>query len=368
VSTRLLEPTEVVLDVSADLPFEEPSFLAASVHLPDPDGEPPRAVLICWPGGSYARAYWDMHIPGHPGYSFAEHMTAHGFVVVAADHLGVGASSRPADGDQVNFETMSAATASFVALLRAMLAEGSAEFAGRPLASVPIIGLGHSLGACLTVVTQARHRCYDAVALLGFTHGKKEVSVTAVGAAEPARVDDEDTLRETAIEQATAFFGETWDDVYGSAPREPNHAWLHDPDVPAAVIAADDAKAARWPRQAYVEALLAGHSARFAAELDCNVFLAFGDHDVPPAPHADVAFYPRSPDVTLFVLRKSAHCHNFASTRTQLWDRIGLWAGEQSQGRAPGRTRALNDSGTTFGPDDAEQRRSPATAAAPLLL
>jgi pimeloyl-ACP methyl ester carboxylesterase len=332
VSTQVLEPVELVLDVSAGLPFDEPSFLAASVHLPDPDGRPPRAVLICWPGGSYARAYWDMHVPGHTGYSFAEHMTARGFVVVAADHLGVGASSKPADGDRVNFETMSAAAASFVAQLREMLAAGSAELGGRSLPSLPIIGIGHSLGACLTVVAQARHRCYDAVALLGFTHGQKELAVSAVGATERDSVDD-DQRRATAIEQARAFFGDTWDDVYGSAPREPNHAWLHDPDVPADVIAADDAKAAPWPRQSYVEALLAGHSARFAAELDCHVFLGFGDHDVPPLPHADVAYYPRSPDVTLYVLPDSAHCHNFASTRTRLWDRIALWAGEQQQDR-----------------------------------
>jgi pimeloyl-ACP methyl ester carboxylesterase len=226
---------------------------------------------------------------------------------------------------------MGAAAASFVAQLREIVAEGASELGGRPLPSVPIIGIGHSLGACLTVVTQARYRCYDAVALLGFTHGQKDVSVTAVGAAERSPMDD-DQRREIAIEQARAFFGDTWDDIYGSAPREPNHAWLHDPDVPDEVIAADDAEAAPWPRQSYVEALLAGHSARFAAELDCNVFLGFGDHDVPPVPHADVAYYPRSPDVTLFVLRKSAHCHNFASTRTQLWDRIARWAGEQSQG------------------------------------
>ncbi|MGB8875870.1 MAG: alpha/beta hydrolase [Solirubrobacteraceae bacterium] len=328
MSTQVLDPTELVLDVSAELPFEERAFLAGSVHLPDPRADAPRAVLICWPGGSYARAYWDMHIPEHPGYSFAEHMTAQGFVVLAADHLGVGASSKPADGDRVNFETMSAAAASCVRQVRSMLADGSAEFGGRPLLSVPIIGLGHSLGACLTVVTQARHRCYDAVALLGFTHGQKDVAVTAVGTAEPDLTDDA-TLRETAIDQARAFFGESWGDVYAFAPREPNHAWLHHHDVPAAVIAADDAQAVRWPRQCYVEALLAGHSARFAAELDCNVFLGFGDHDVPPVPHADVAYYRRSRDVTLYVLRDSAHCHNFASTRAELWDRIGLWAGGQ---------------------------------------
>src|SRR5438270_3999956 len=169
MSTRVLGPTELLLDVSAQLPFDEPAHLAASIHLPDLAASVPRAVLICWPGGSYARAYWDMHVPGEPGYSFAEHMTAKGFLVLAADHLGVGASSKPIDGDRVNFETMSAAAASFVAQVRSMLSDGSDALGGKPLDSVPVIGVGHSLGACLTVVTQARYRCYDALALLGFT-------------------------------------------------------------------------------------------------------------------------------------------------------------------------------------------------------
>src|SRR2546421_7905964 len=146
MSTRVLGRTELLLDVSAQLPFEEPAHLAASLHLPDLAAAVPRAVLICWPGGSYARAYWDMHIAGYPGYSFAEHMTAQGFVVLAADHLGVGASSKPADGDKVNFDTMSVAAAWFVEQVRARLAEGSEEFGGSPLAEIPVIGVGHSLG------------------------------------------------------------------------------------------------------------------------------------------------------------------------------------------------------------------------------
>ena len=313
---------ELLLDVSSSLPFDETIRLAASVRLPD---GPPRAVLVCWPGGSYARAYWDMHIPGHPGYSFADHMTAQGYAVVAADPLGVGASTKPTDGDRVDLETMSAASAAFVEQVRGLLTEGAPELGGIPLPGIPVIGVGHSLGACLTVVTQAQHRCYDAVALLGFTHGRKDVSVEAVGAASG---DPGADPRETATEQARAFFGDTWDDVYGFAPREPNHAWLHRPDVPAEVVAADDAEAVSWPRQSYVDALLAGYSAGLAGRLDCRVFVGFGDHDVPPVPQDDVGFYTGSRDVTLYVLSDAAHCHNFATTRAQLWDRIGLWAGE----------------------------------------
>jgi pimeloyl-ACP methyl ester carboxylesterase len=327
MSTQLVAPAELVLDVSASLPFDESIRLAASVHLPDGAAGAPRALLICWPGGSYAREYWDMHIPGHPGYSFADHLSSHGYLVLAADHLGVGASSKPADGDRVDFETVSAAAAAFVEQARGLLAEGAPELGGIPLPDIPIVGVGHSLGACLTAVTQARYRCYDAVALLGFTHGRKDLSVSAVGAAEGGDDADPDARRRTAVEQARAFFADTWDDVYGLAPRGPNHGWLHRPDVPDEVIAADDAHAVRWPRQCYVQALMAGYSAEFAAPIDCSVFLGFGEHDVPPNPHADVSFYAGSRDVTLYVLPNAAHCHNFAGTRTQLWDRVGLWAG-----------------------------------------
>jgi pimeloyl-ACP methyl ester carboxylesterase len=317
--------SELTLDVSAALPFDEPIRLSASVRLPQPATGSPRAALVCWPGGSYGRAYWDMHIPGHPGYSFADHLAAQGYLVVAADHLGVGASTHPADGDRVDSLTVGAAAASFVEQVRRMLADGAPALGGVPLPDVPVVGVGHSLGAHLVTVTQARHASYDAVVLLGFTHGRKDVAFAAVGAAQ-ADGPDPEALRKAAVDGARGFFGETWDDVYGFAPREPNHAWLHDPDVPRAVIAADDAEAVAWPRQTYVDALLAGYSAGFAADVECPVFVGFGDHDVPPVPHDDVAFYRRSRDVTLYVLRGSAHCHNFAGTRTELWDRIGRWA------------------------------------------
>ena len=310
MSAPVAAPAELVIDVSAAVPFDERISLAATVHLP---GTTPRAALLCWAGGSYGRAYWDMHVPGHEGYSCAEHLAARGFLVIAADHLGVGASSKPLDGDRVNFESVSDAAAAFVDRLRRLLAEGAPELGGTPLPGLPIVGVGHSLGACLVAVTQARHGSYDAVALLGFTHGSKE-----------AAVSDAST---TAVEQARAFFDDSWDEIYAVAPREPNHAWLHGPDVPADVIAADDALAERWPRQLYVEALTGGYSAGFAERIDCSVFLGFGDHDIPQRPHDDVAFYPRSRDVTLHVLPGSAHCHNFAGTRAQLWNRIAVWAG-----------------------------------------
>ena len=315
----------LAINVSAVLPFAgETSTLSATVHVPAPEhAAAPRAVLVCWPGGSYSRAYWDMHIPGHPGYSFAEHMTDRGFLVVAVDPLGVGSSSRPADVDAVNLEMMAAAAAAFVRRLRALLAAGQLDSRLAPLEDVPLVAVGHSLGGCLAIVEQALHGSYDAVANLGFTHGGKEVVENG-----PASSQDEDaaTPMQVAIDQAKAFLATGWDAGYGAAPRAPHHGWLHAADVPAEVIAADDEKASAWPRQSYVGALLAGHSATYAARLTCPVLVAFGDRDVPERPHDDIAFYRASQDVTLLVLAGSAHCHNFAATRSVLWDRLGTWA------------------------------------------
>jgi hypothetical protein len=46
---------------------------------------------------------------------------------------------------------------------------------------------------------------------------------------------------------------------------------------------------------------------------------------VSPNPYIEPANYTGSPDVTLHLVPKSGHCHNFASHRRELWDRIAAW-------------------------------------------
>jgi pimeloyl-ACP methyl ester carboxylesterase len=315
---------QLTIDVSAALPFRaEANVLAATLHVPS-NGHAPQAVLVCWPGGSYSRAYWDIQIPGRRDYSFAEHMTAHGFLVVAVDPLGVGDSSRPEEVDAVTVETMAAGGAEFIGQLRAQLRAGELGTRLVPFADVPLVGVGHSLGGCITVVTQANHDCYEAIAVLGFTHGSKDTisSVAVTGA-----MREEGGARAAAVAQAKAFFSD-WDAGYSTAPREPNHGWLYNPDTPAEVVAADDQTLTPWPRQSYVDALTAGYSASYAARITTPVLLGFGDRDIPERPHDDVGFYTASSDVTLVVLPNSAHCHNFATTRSQLWNRLGAWAAQ----------------------------------------
>jgi hypothetical protein len=50
-----------------------------------------------------------------------------------------------------------------------------------------------------------------------------------------------------------------------------------------------------------------------------------GAVDTSPRPHAEVGYFRASPDVTLMVLPETAHCHNFATLRHRLWDRLDSW-------------------------------------------
>src|SRR4051794_31763230 len=213
-----LNTNQIQVDVSAALPFrEEANTIVASLHLPE---NAPRALLICWPGGSYGRSYWEMQIEGHPGYSFADHMTARGFAVLAADHLGVGESSRPSDVDRVTLETMALASAAFTSEVRSRLSAGTLAAGLGPAPAVPVIGVGHSLGGCICVFAQGLHRCYAAAATRGFTHGSK----AALEGGPPGSVSDPAGARAAGEAQAKAFFGDDWDAGYALAPRAPSHA------------------------------------------------------------------------------------------------------------------------------------------------
>ena len=97
---------------STVLPKEEIDIsIAASITVPKAILSDPPAIFVCWPGGSYGRNYWDLQIPGRSDFSFADHMASRGYVVIAADPLGVGDSARPADGSACTLPKLAEAAA-----------------------------------------------------------------------------------------------------------------------------------------------------------------------------------------------------------------------------------------------------------------
>ena len=296
---------DIELDVSGRL--GEPAALAGSYFAPDRPG-PARAVLVCLPGGTYNRRYFDLEVPGHPDHSFARAATAEGFGVVAFDELGTGDSSRP-DRD-IGLPEQAAAAAGAVAGLPELLGVGG-----------PWIGVGHSMGGYVVTLQQAADRSYAAIAVLGTTNQY----VAPLGAVPElmeaaATPGGRDALVEgmlTAMEERYA-----WPD------RAPMRPWFHLGDVPEAVVQADDATTLTVvPRRAGAQASVPGFVADAAAGVEVPVFLSYGEVDVSPDPHREVSYFRNSPDVTLFLLAGSGHCHNMAPTRRVLWRRLFEWCG-----------------------------------------
>src|ERR1700758_2977022 len=96
----------------------------AWVFAPD-DAAAASAVLVCLAGGSYDKHYWHLKVPGHPGYSFAEHMSARGYVVVAVDHLATGGSTDPQPPVELGLPLLAAGDALVVTQIRERLAAGT---------------------------------------------------------------------------------------------------------------------------------------------------------------------------------------------------------------------------------------------------
>jgi pimeloyl-ACP methyl ester carboxylesterase len=75
-----------------------------------------------------------------------------------------------------------------------------------------------------------------------------------------------------------------------------------------------------------VTMMLPGAFSADAARVAVPVLVANGERDTCPAPHAEAAAYPASRDVSIFVVPRMAHMHNFASTREVLWQRLEAWS------------------------------------------
>jgi pimeloyl-ACP methyl ester carboxylesterase len=265
---------------------------------------PARALLFAIPGGTYTKAYWHLEIPGRPGYSFAERMVEAGFAVAAVDNFGTGASTRPPSGDDAGLEPMADANAAVAAQLRSRFPH------------TPMIGLGHSMGGALVVMQQARSRSFDSLAVLGYGY-------------QPLPGLSGDLPDGQLLAESAARFSQLPDpcpDGYYTMDRSALRPQFHFDDVPDDVVMADDAQATVLPRAALHAVAATPIGRPLASAVDVPIFQGWGERDNTPDPHRDGAYFSSCSDYTLFVLPRSGHCHNFATTRAAMWDRLVAWA------------------------------------------
>jgi pimeloyl-ACP methyl ester carboxylesterase len=307
-------PIALSFDVTTALPAAVTAgrriSIAAWLFVPDDraklGSEPVTMTLLS--GGSYDKRYFHIQVPGRSGYSAAEHLAALGNIVLVPDHLGVGESTRVPEQQRATRQIVAlanhAATQQFFERLRS----GKLHPQLPALPGFLKIGGGHSLGGMQTIVQQAEFRSYDAVMILGYT--AEGVHFTMGGR----------RLR------AADFLPPGDGPDYTTNNRAALHEGFHWEDVPADVIAADDALAVETPSVIGLDSIRTRVVADDAARITVPVYICLGERDVSPDPHAEPAHYRACRDLTLHVLPRSGHCQNFASTRQVMWNRMHLWA------------------------------------------
>lgn len=270
----------------------------------------PRPVLFMAPGGGYSRRYYAMAFDETDSYNEARFHAARGAVVVMMDYLDAGESH--AEGEPHSLETIADTHDATVATLKARLATGMLADGLPPLDAIRAIGVGQSMGAALTMVTQARHRTFDGVALLG---------IGAAGVVMPRRPG---TPADAPIDFIYAFHS-------SATPREliardMEGGYIERKRVPP--FGTKRVPAFSW------DLLDPERLKPFAAAIDVPLFLVFGgEKDVSADPYAEPGYYRACPSVALSLYPDMAHMHNFAPTRRALWEDLQHWIGAPALGR-----------------------------------
>ena len=295
-----------LIDVTAVARLDQPATMAAEIVLPA-HGVVPRLLLVCLPGGGMNRRYFDLATPsGEAEASFARAMAARGHVVALLDPLGIGESTRPADPYLIHPDAMAAAAAVVTRAILAELRDGTLADHLSPCPEIRSIGVGHSLGALLTMIQQAADPIHRAVALFGF----QQRGLPAYASAEALALAPE-VARARLIE-------------LGRAHAPTAFITLQAPPSKRAISLALAMDIVLTPPS--LMALLPHMALPDAAAIRVPVLLAFGDGDLHDAPHAAVADYRSSRDVMLLVLADTRHNHFIYPSRTRLFERVGRWA------------------------------------------
>lgn len=308
---------DVRADVTAAAAVGEHLELAVTVHVPHDVPADGATVIFAFPGGGYNRHYYDLQLPGHDGYSQAEHHVSEGFVVVAVDHIGTGDSDVPYAA--LDYAAIARVNAAAVTRLSDLIATGRIASDLPPVAVATKIGMGQSYGGLLLTILEGDHPTFDGVIFLGWSGiqsmPRADIGMPAMAALElPPGSGLAHPLR-TAMH---------FDDEPEEIVEQDMRGWPHRDGVPVPPWATPHMPGG--PNgHSELTPVDAGVVSDQAARIMCAVLSASGERDVCADPRLEPTAYASSPDITVFVLPRSSHMHNFASTRHVLWRRIDAW-------------------------------------------
>jgi pimeloyl-ACP methyl ester carboxylesterase len=276
-------------------------------------------MLACLPGGGMNRRYFDIGGDDLGRFSFARHMAAEGYVVACVDHLGVGESTRPADGFILTPNLLAAANSDVTRQLASGLRNGSLVPELPSLPDLQTIGVGHSMGAMLTVLQQAGDPTHAGLVLLGFSNrGLPDYLPTQAR----ALIGAPDTIADRIAGIARQLHATPYGDLQ---PSPGSSTMFH--GAKAERVAVEALKLARDKLLvvAGLQSIIPEGLTPQLATIDTPVFLAVGDHDIAGPPHAIPASFPASRDISLLILKDTGHAHFIFPSRCTLFRKIADW-------------------------------------------
>jgi pimeloyl-ACP methyl ester carboxylesterase len=215
----------------------------------------------------------------------AAHLADAGGVVLAIDHLGTGASTPLDDTFLLTPEILAAAGHAAFTELFGRLRKGSLLPGLPAVGSFLPIGLGHSMGAMITIVQQAHYETYGAVVNLG-----------ATGTGLPEHLRDPqwaalelNTVRASLVDLARAQFGVTETEDH-PVPL------FHADDVPRSVRTAFRGQQTNLLPSSALASLLPSFTDLERGAVSVPLFLAFSTtcRPMPTNPFADTRHRPTS--------------------------------------------------------------------------
>ncbi len=308
---------DLEIDISGNLQLESPLRMALSVHLPD--RRPYHALMFAYPGGGLGRHYYDIRIGVDSSYSQAEQLTKRGIVLVACDHLAVGQSAPLPDREKETIELLADANSAVVEIVLDRLGRGDLADNIPRISSLQVIGMGHSMGAGLMVVQQARQAQFDGLVILGWSSRHTTYPARSGGFSDvrfPARGQNpEQNPPERQFSDDEKRFTYYFDDVPDG---------IITMDLPAVGRPVPPWRSTSRPFCAPTMSS-PGVVASEASQIDVPVLVAMGERDVLVDRALELLAYPKATEVTFLIVPLMAHLHNLAGTRSALWDRIATW-------------------------------------------
>jgi pimeloyl-ACP methyl ester carboxylesterase len=315
------EPVRIEIDVSSVAPAGA-TVEVGDLFLPDvrSDGAGTVDLVVCLPGGGMTRRYFDLpeRLPGR--WSMARHLADEfGLAVLVLDHIGVGDSPPPDDPYSLTPRVVAAVHAHVVAEVVSRLGDGEPVLGGGPLSVRRVIGLGHSMGAMLIVHQQARHRSYDALALLGFG-----------GAGLPEHLDDDERGYAGDLDELELALPRLVAARFGAALVMPSGRGSADPTFlnpgvgpePRALLG--EATGALLALSG-LTSMIPGVSDAALAGVDVPVFLGVGQRDIVGDVDRVARLLTSAPSITEVVVPGAGHNHVIADGREVLTDEVAAW-------------------------------------------